>query len=541
MPIEFTERNDSDICDSVKEEHPDKKGSLKAGDIHSGVSGKKWRPGILFAMLLICSTLFVYFPSINVVFINDQFSYFLELDGETSFSSGFQLLDYGAQRQYNKGDEMLYRPLLFTFLALENSLLKRNFKLWNVANICLHILVVFLLFTILWRINYTALAFGFALLFGLLMSNFALVTLNHLGGYLIGYGLLLIALWAAREMAGDRECIGLRCFWLYGCAMTGAMLLHEIAVIASLAVIAYVGWRRRRHFNTERKRYLVALGVPILFYVMLYSFHVWQCERFLWIDTHGANNSPIEYLLNIFLLIVYWLQHIFLPVSGQMVFSYMHFSSWSLDYGMLIPQMIVPGFLWIVVLICIGQGFERKHFKESLPFAMLISFLIVSYAGINVLGRSSNALQISHYDYFPALFGAVLLYSLVDFSRIRSTKIICAMICLFLLAFYNGLEIRKNSRLVHEIYKPVASYLELVEREVRPKLSRSDFSFFIKDLPEELDIPLKGSVGYPDQGNVMTISILQALYGRYYNSENPMEIYVIKKIQSDKLDLLVVK
>ncbi|MBN1470282.1 MAG: hypothetical protein JW925_00755 [Syntrophaceae bacterium] len=534
------DRKERNIFNSISEEHSIKK-NLKLMHVDRGAGKKRTSVRILFAALLICSTLFVYFPSINVVFINDQLSYFLELDGETSLGSGFQLLDYGAQRQYNKGDEVLYRPLLFTFLAVENSLLKRNFKLWNLANICLHILVVFLLFTILWRINYTSLAFGFALLFGLLMSNFALVTLHHLGGYLIGYGLLLIALWAAREMASDRESIGLRWFRLYGCAMTGAMLLHEIAVIASLAVIAYVGWCRRRQFNTESKRYIVALGVPVLFYAMLYSFHVWQCERFLWIDTHGANNSPIEYLLNIFLLIVYWLQHIFLPVSGQMVFSYMHFSSWSLDYGKWIPHMIVPGFLWIVVLICIGRGFERKHFKESLPFAMLISFLIVSYAGINVFGRSSHALQISHYDYFPALFGAVLLYSLVDFSKVRSAKKTLALVCLFLLAFYNGLEIRKNSRLVHEMYKPVASYLELVEREVRQKLSRSDFSFFIKAIPPELDIRIKGGVGYPDQGNVVEMHLLRALYGKYYNSENPMELYVIKKIQPDKLDLLVVK
>ncbi len=538
MPTEFTERNDLDICDSVKEEHPDKKGSLKAGDIHSGVSGKKWCPWILFATLLICSTLFVYFPSINVVFINDQLSYFLELDGETSFGSGFYILDYGAQRQYNKGDEVLYRPLLFTFLALENSLLKRNFKLWNIANICLHILVVFLLFTILWRINYTPLAFGFALLFGLLMSNFALVTLNHLGGYLIGYGLLLIALWAARAMAGDRENIGLRWFWLYGCAMTGAMLLHEIAVIASLSVIAYVGWCRRRQLNIKCARYIIAMGVPILFYAVLYAFHVWQCERLLWIDTHGANNSPIEYLLNLFLLIYNWLQHIFLPVSSQLVFSYMNFLSWSMSGRAWIPQIIIPGMLWMMLLICLKQGFERVHFKKSLPFAILICFLIVSYAGINVLGRSSNSFQISHYDYFPALFGAVSLYSLIDFSRVRPVKKILALACLCFLAFYNGMEVRKNSRLIQEFYRPVAAYLELVERNVRPNLSRPDFSFFIKDLPEELDIPLKGSVGYPDQGNVMTISILQALYGKYYNSEKPKVTYIIKKTNTGRMEFL---
>jgi len=60
-------------------------------------------------------------------------------------------------------------------------------------------------------------------------------------------------------------------------------------------------------------------------------------------------------------------------------------------------------------------------------------------------------------------------------------------------------------------------------------------------LPEELDIQLKGSVGYPDQGNVITISILQALYGKYYNSEKPKVTYIIRNAHTDKLDLLIVK
>jgi hypothetical protein len=541
MSIDSTERNDFEKSNSVNEEHPVKNGHLQSGDIHSGVSRKKWCLRMLFAAVLILSTLYAYFPSLNMVFINDQLSYFLELDGETSLTSGLQLLDYGTQRQYNKGDEILYRPLLFLFLSMENSLLKRNFKLWNAVNLVLHIFLAYLLFEMLWRIRPTSLAFGVAMMFGLLMSNFTLVTSNHLGGYLIGYGLLLTALWAAREMGSAEENTGSRWFWIYGFSITSAMLFHEIAVIASFAVIAYIGWCRRGKFDTREERYTVTLGTPILIYAVLYSYHAWQCERFLWIDPHGTNSSAIEFLLNISLLIVSWLQHIFLSVSGQIVFSFMNYTSWSLPDGKLIPQIILPGLLWIVVLICLWQGFEWKHFKESLPFATLIFFLIVSYATINVVGRSRNAFQISYYDYFPAFFGAVMLYSLIDFSKVRFAKITVAMVCVLLLIFYNGVGIRKTSRLAEEIYKPVASSLELIERKVRPKLSRPDFSFFVKELPPELDIRLKGFVGYPDQGNVVEMSLLSALYGKHYNAKNPTDIYVIKKVQPDKLDLLMIK
>jgi len=68
-----------------------------------------------FAALLIIFTVSAYLPSLDKVFTFDQMSYFLELNGETSLASGFRLFDYEANRQYGKGDEVLYRPLLFTY------------------------------------------------------------------------------------------------------------------------------------------------------------------------------------------------------------------------------------------------------------------------------------------------------------------------------------------------------------------------------------------------------------------------------------------
>jgi hypothetical protein len=526
----------------MNEGHPMKNGNLASENIEASTVKKVWWPRLPFAALLIIFTVSAYLPSLDKVFTFDQMSYFLELNGETSLASGFRLFDYEANRQYGKGDEVLYRPLLFTVLALENTLFHRDFRLWNIANLVFHLLVAYLLFEVLWRIKPSLLACGVALLFGLLASNFEMVTRNHRGGYMLGYGLLLVALWAARKMGWDKGCSGIRWFWIYGLAMTSAMLFHEIAVIAGFGVIAYVSWCRRKKLNTKWGKLIAATCAPILIYVMLYSFHVSHCNRFLWVDTHGVVSSPIERLVYLPSLILYWLQHIFLPLSGQLVFSYMGISSWTLPYGALIPEVFVPGALWIGILICLRQGFERKYMKEFFPFAALIFSLIVSYAGIVLLGRFHRALEEgSHYDYFPALFGAVLLYSFVDFSRVRRTSKLVAIACLLLLTLNNGLEVRNMSCRIQELYSPVSRYLEWVEQTVRPKISSPDFSFAIKGVPPELNIPLWAWVGYPDQGCIMDLSLFDVLYGKYYNSVTPRYILVVRDIRTGKIDTLTEK
>jgi len=503
---------------------------------------KAWLPRVTFAALLVMVTVFVYLPSLDKFFVSDHMSYFLELNGETSLTSGFRHLDYGVKRHYNKGDEVLYRPLLFVVLAFENFLFKRDFRLWNIANLAFHILVAYLLFEMLWSFKRSIFAQGFALLFALLMSNFELVTWNHLGGYILGYGFLLISLWSAREMTAEKGFPDFRWLWIYGVTMTCAMLFHEISVIASLAVIAYVAYSRRNKYNDKRNRVILAAGAPVIIYVFLYFIHVVQCNRFLYLDKNFFAVSFFQQLSAIPLLLLHWLQHILLPVPEQLVFGLMHRSSWSPLSAAMILEIIFPGLIWIGILFFLRQGFERKHLKEYLPFAAVIFFLIVSYAGMYVTGRFSYVIMnIPYLDYFPAIFGIVLLYSLIDFSKVRQTRKLAALTCLLLLTITNGWHVRNISNKIGEIYGPVVRGLEGIEQNIRPKLSIPNFSFNINGIPEGL--PLTDYVwrGYPDRGNYVKRHSLHCLYGKYFNSKTPTYILIIRDFRTGKMDLLPVK
>src|SRR6185295_9222622 len=91
----------------------------------------------------------VYSPALNRVFASDQIHYLAELDGRTSLADGLRHYDYAATRRYWKGDDALFRPLLFTWLAVGNRLFSYHHLWWNIANLAIHVLVALVLFRLL--------------------------------------------------------------------------------------------------------------------------------------------------------------------------------------------------------------------------------------------------------------------------------------------------------------------------------------------------------------------------------------------------------
>ncbi len=485
------------------------------------IRNRGWSRWLAAALIALCGA-WVYWPALNRVFAGDQIAYFLELDGGTSLASGLRLIDYPAVRQHEKGDEVLYRPLTHLGLALENAAFGRDFRRWNLASLVLHLGVACLLFGVLWSIRRTPLALAGALWFVLLPSNFELVSWNHLGVYMLGYGLLLAALRAARELGEDGA--GARWLWIHGITMTGAMLVHEIAVVAAIGSAAFVAWSRWKKPRTNWKSLAVAGGAPLLIYAVLYGFHVARCERFLWVDPHAAASSWAG-LASLPPLLGQWAQRILLPGHSMLGVRAFWRSGWLPPSGDWAWGTWGAGVLWLGLLACLWRGLARRRLKEAWPFGALLALLILSYAAMNGLGRS-NAMAIAYYAYFPALFGCVLLYSLFDFSRLGRRAQPLALACLLLLAALNGWHTRRISEQVREANRSAAQFHGWLEQAVRPWLGEPGFTFAVEGVPPELDIQGPVRVGYPDEGRTVTKTLLQCLYGRHYDRAAPAETFV---------------
>ncbi len=477
-------------------------------------------PRLVFALLLL-SVVWVYAPARTRFFAKDQLFYLAELDGDRSFSAGLRLLDYSAVRQFNKGDELLYRPLLMVGLAAQNAIFKLDFRAWNAANLFAHLLAAWLLFEALWRLRRSPFAHAFALWFALLASNFELVTWNHLGGYMLGYGLLLVAIMALREaiLHPDRP----RVWWIYGLAIAAAMLIHEIAVIAAVIAVPFAGLLLRRHPGAPRRAAILALLAPLLLFIGLYASHVARCERWLWVDTAGTPAYSIWQLpLHMFYAGQVWITRILAPAATEYLIWPFNRSTWQTPAGAAVQVRILLQFgLWACVGLCIRKSVTRVQLKSAGLFALGLASLLFAYTAMNCWGRPIGVLDVPYYAYFFALFSTLLAYSLLDFTR--PSKIGCgiALILLLALCLFNGQNILHASRQVEQIHVPIARYYDAIAKDVRPYMPDPSFTFAIQHSPRHLDPVGNLSHGYPDSGNTRMFSATKLLYGRHYDPLNP--------------------
>lgn len=459
----------------------------------------------------------------NRMFAADQLMYFLHLDGETSLASGLRLLDYTAVREYEKGDEVLYRPALMAWLALENAVFGRDLGRWNRANLAVHLAVAYLLFELLWRLRPSVLAGATAIWFALLASNFEQVTWNHLGGYMIGFGLLLAGLMAARELSSaDEPPPGAA--WRYVVFMAIAMLMHEVAVIAGFGVFA---WQALRRLRTRRlgARTFFPWVLPLLVFAVLYAFHVRRCERWLWADTHGAAaQSFLSWLGACWGLIRDWALRISLPGNADLAVMIGARSYWKQRAG-LWPLGAFWAYLpWLGLLAGMLPGFARSRVRAEAPFALLLAGAIAAYAGMNSLGRSYS-LSVPYYAYFPALVGAVLLHVFHAPDKLGRRRRNWAALCLVFLALLNGAKVRKLGLEVREVNEPVARHYLWLERNVRTRLAAPDATFAVAGSSDYLNPQDDFWVGYPDLKRQESLSIYRLVYGKRFDPVAPTETF----------------
>ncbi|HEX4999053.1 MAG TPA: hypothetical protein VFY29_12565, partial [Terriglobia bacterium] len=214
---------------------------------------------------------YVYEPALNRVFAADQIGYLVEMGGSQSLIAGLALYDYPLSRKYEKGDETLFRPLLFVWLAVANTLFSYHHVWWNIANIAIHILVAVFLYRLLAEIHPSPLAGAAAALFLVMKPLIELPDWNHLGGYMLGWMFFLIAARAfVRMTAGGRS--DSSPLWVYGAAFTAAVFFHESMVPACLIAGVILGWNDWRNGRRLIAR-LAVYAAPLIFYGALYADH----------------------------------------------------------------------------------------------------------------------------------------------------------------------------------------------------------------------------------------------------------------------------
>jgi hypothetical protein len=477
-----------------------------------------WRFG---GLLLAAAAFALYGPAANRVFAVDQLWYFAELGGDSSLAAGLTHLDYAVSRVYWKGDDLLFRPLLFAWLAIANWLFTYHHVGWNLASVAIHAAAATALLRLLLAIRPSPFALPAAAVFLVLEPSVELVLWQHLGGYLLACVWLLAGLTAfVRILEGST---GWRHDAVFAAAFTLGSLTYEAVVPIAAAAAAVLLWRRR--LPASRVLLLVS---PLALFTVLYIGHALRVPQIDYVDRDdGQRLFGVANLLasapGALHMLAVWARELALPSALEMSaepfqrFAKRFAVSWN---GPQIANLLVV----LASLALTATMLSLKRLREAAPLGLPLAAGIVAYAALIAFGRAgTEAAATTYYAYVPAVLLAVLVYALADPARAGRWKRAAGAV---LLAAFGSIHAAGTAGIVEEVRRVNRSpslYLTRVIDFVDAHKDEPGFSFTIEPHPESLDPKVRLREGYPNNPSAKHHDplVTEILFARYYDPVRP--------------------
>lgn len=489
------------------------------------LSKQTWLATIVISLL----ALIVYLPAINRVFVTDQLWYFAELNGQTSLSAGLHHYDYAVSRQLWRGDESLFRPLLFVWLAIANNIFTYHHVWWNVSNLVLHVLTGISLFRLLMTINPSPFALPTVLCFIVLKPLLELVLWNHLGGYMLAYIFFMIAFraWIIRLRIPKQAEIPVMLNLTYVIFFTCATLTYEVMIPAGIVLggIA-LSVEYRRGVKLAIMNRVVPLFFPVIVYGCVYIVHVLQVERFGYVYDRGSSSlfdmqNLTDAIHSVRIAMGRWMLEVVLPSALEFLqypfvrmgkLFVISFTSW----GTWLNIIAILPFIWLIINL-----FSKRHVLRMYPIITAVICIQFAYVALICVGRPLvQVLGITYYLYPFCLLLMILFYSVLNYKNIKPWSTVVASMAFVLLVLQHGVETGAVTRKCREVNAQSSSYLVGIQEFVDLHKKEPDFSFQIQSSPLELDPAIELRVGYPE--NPMAASsrrVTQIIFSRYYQEK----------------------
>lgn len=438
----------------------------------------------------------LYLPSLPVPFRDpDHLVYFANLGPGHSLWDGLRHVDYSFSRIYWKGDDFLFRPLLFVLLAVQTAVFSAQYLWWNLTNLSLHILVLWSFYRLLTVISGERLfAAAFCGLFAFSRAPFGLATNPHLGGYLAGFFFFFTALRFIYPGSATQD-INLR---IYALCAAVSFFFYELT-IPFLAAAALIFYGTHRQTLTIRKTSLLFL--PFAVYAAAYVPHALLVKRLLYassVETPGIFDVQNLRALpwNAYYLFHEFFRDVFPDLLRDKVLLILPFFA-----------VVFPAFfstrppLWmrfypclLIVLYCAGLGFFRNTFARD------------------------------YYQYLFHLFLPLAVYSQIDFKKLASFRKRLVFIYLLAVILVVTPLVGKMLWNLKNDYALSHVYYQFINRFVSTHKNEPDFSFRIANPHRDLDMDCKLKEGYPDEGtdaDVFSRKFTEVLYAPYYRNTHP--------------------
>jgi hypothetical protein len=481
---------------------------------------RDWRVGAIVLGALAAA---IYWPAMNRVFVADQLWYFAEVGGHDSLARGLRHVDYAISRVYWKGDDLLFRPILFTWLAVANWLFSYHHVWWNIANLALHVGVAVALLRLLLAIQPSMLALPAAALFLVLEPPMELVLWNHLGGYLLACLFLAVGLRSfVRVMEGSASS-----YLGYAVAFTLAALSYEAMVPIAAAAAFILAGSQPEERRPVRK--ILILLLPVVVFSVLYVFHALAAERLGYVD-RADGRAPFDIanagntIGGMWRMLEAWMRELSMPSALRLSsapferFVKAYDDSWTDPLQLANTAVVGAG------LLLLWSSASRARLRQVARLVLLLVTGIVAYTFIIAFGRSADeVVAITYYSYVFSVLTVPLVYALIDVSQLRGARLAAAgaVVCAF--AAFHAAGTAATARDVGRVNRYPSLYLTRVAAFVDTHRSEHDFSFAIEPHPESLDPTIALVVGYPgDPGRpVVQRRATEILFAPDYTDRDP--------------------
>ena len=476
--------------------------------------------------------LIVYSPSLMHAPRADQIMYLTEVGHKkTLWDLTIGCLDLNRHRQFNPGDEVLFRPLAYILLGAEKFFFGYKFLLWQGLGILLHLGVIWCLLRLLLTVFPGWPAIIATAFFAFMFTNMEMVVWHHINSYMVFVIAILVALRyfygiLVSKSIENKKYLAVS-LWLLLAAFT-----HEMGSIAA-AGLGLVLW-----FLKPKERALVAWvwAVPLIYGALSlldarihpftftkslppafatgigHTFHNWLYAMGVWTYT-GLFPSELQWL--------FAARNMIAP-SEQELLKPLHFNLWPTSLAM----CALAGYIW-----CLLKQKRRRiwDFKKTIGLTSL-AFAVV-FAAIIAVGRGNqvamwDVLRVNtYYMYIFWVFLVVGLYAVIDWAQVKveAKQMLAFFIATLILcnAFKLYPALDKQARENNDILVLVRTMDLLVKEHGQ----EPDFSFYVDEhypgnyIYEELrrkDDPLR------------EYSLIEALYPQYFTSQAPKYKFLVK-------------
>jgi hypothetical protein len=482
---------------------------------------RRLRSDVGFLLLLAGVLLVVYLPVADRVFAADQVWYFLELDGDHSLRAGLSHLDYSASRRYGKGDLLLFRPLLFVWLAVQDFLFRLDFRAWNLAHLGLHLAVCVLLHRLLRTVAPSGFAALFTLLFAVSYAHFEMIAWHHVGGYLAAVGLLLLALRLLLEIQAEPDRASRARLVGAVASLTAACFFHELMVPVSILVAACHALALRRCGAARTVGAAWPLLLPSVAY--LTSYAVRCAAAGIVVAGSPADHGPGELAVNSAETLWAWLLTTVLPldyVFGSDPYLRMESSPITKISG----TTVLCAALYVLLPAAAFRASAPGPAPRRMPLVLLMGGTILAFAVLVNFGRPLDSIvwSCTYYRYFFVLFAVVGVCSLFRFEHLRGAPRVVAAGVLLTLIGINAFRSAAQSREVARLERDAGRYLRALDAFVREHDEEPGFTFAIDAVPGDLDPAWAVPAGPADAGAPPSIlRISEQLYPRRVDRDRP--------------------